>query len=250
VHSEAVVQQWSSGSKPIRVLMADPDESLQPLYRGYLTQEGFEVIGAWSALDCVARLRERVPDVLVLEPRLPWGGGDGVLAMMGEDANLATIPVMVLTSCRDPYVLNGISRFPISDYQVKPLAPHRLAGRLRGLLDHPRLRFTMAEQTGRLECSITRRTGGRIRNLRVESVDGRIIVHGRSDSHHVKQLALAALLEAFEASHSQSERVELDIEVAPDDYWNDHGQAQRHRVTKEVGSSGQETHAGFVLGRE
>jgi hypothetical protein len=42
---------------------------------------------------------------------------------------------------------------------------------------------------------------------------------GRSDSHHVKQLALAAVLEAFEASQSQSEKVELDIEVAPLDGW-------------------------------
>jgi hypothetical protein len=32
-------------------------------------------------------------------------------------------------------------------------------------------------------------------------------------------LALAAVLEAFEASQSQSERVELDIEVTPDDNW-------------------------------
>ncbi len=38
-------------------------------------------------------------------------------------------------------------------------------------------------------------------------------MRGRFDSHHVKQLALAAVLEAFEASESQSERVELDIKV-------------------------------------
>jgi hypothetical protein len=55
--------------------------------------------------------------------------------------------------------------------------------------------------------------------MRVDTVDGRVIVHGRSDSHHVKQLALAAVLEAFEASQTQSERVELDIAVTPLDGW-------------------------------
>ena len=99
------------------------------------------------------------------------------------------------------------------------MAPHRLAERLRSILAHPKLRFTLAEQNGRLECSITRRTGGRIRDLRVETVDGRVIVRGRSDSHHVKQLALAAVMEAFEASQTQAEKVELDIEVAPIDGW-------------------------------
>ena len=193
--------------------MADPDESLPLVYRGPLLQEGFELITAVSGLECIARLRERAPDVLVLEPHLPWGGGDGVLALMGETPDLASIPVMVLTAHRDSQVLANIARFPISDYHVQPLAPDRLARRLRSLLDHPRRRFTLAEQTGRLACSIERRTGGRVRNLRVETVDGRVSVYGRSDSHHVKQLALAAVREAFEASESQSERVELDIEV-------------------------------------
>ena len=155
----------------------------------------------------------------MLEPQLPWGGGAGVLAMMGEIPALAIVPVMVLTSCCDPHVLEGVSRFPISDYQIKPLTPDRLAERLRTLLNHPGLHFMMAEQNGRLECLIARRTGGRVYDLRVETVDGRVIVHGRSDSHHVKQLALAAVQEAFESSESQSERVELDIEVTPDDGW-------------------------------
>ncbi len=183
---------------------------------------------ALSGLECVSRLHERVPDVLVLEPQLPWGGGEGVLAMMGEVPDLAIVPVMVLTSCRDSHVLDRVARFSINDYHVKPLAPDRLAGRLRTLLDHPGLRFTLAEQNGRLECLITRRTGGRIWNLRVETVDGRVIVRGCSDSHHVKQLALAAVLEAFEASESQTEKVELDIEVGPVDNW----QARRCGLTK------------------
>jgi DNA-binding response OmpR family regulator len=199
--------------------MADPDESLHPVYRGPLFEEGFELVTAVSGLQCVARLRERAPDVLVLEPQLPWGGGEGVLAMMGEIPALASVPVMVLTSCRDPRLMEAVSRFPVSDYQLKPLAADRLAVRLRMLLKHPKLRFTLAEQNGRLECSITRRTGGRIYDLRVETINGRVIVHGRSESHHVKQLALAAVLEAFEASQSQSEQVDLDIEVAPIDGW-------------------------------
>ena len=215
MESETIAEPRSKGSKPIRVLMADPDESLHPVYREPLLRDGFEVVSAFNGLECVARMRERVPDLLVLEPRMPWGGGDGVLAIMGEIPLLAIVPVMVLTSCHDPHVLKGVSRFPISDYQAKPLTPNRLAGRLRTLLNHPRLRFTMAEQSGRLECLIARRTGDRVRELRVETVDGRVIVHGRSDSHHVKQLVLAAVLEAFEASESQSDRIELDIEITP-----------------------------------
>jgi len=217
--NKTTARSRSNGSFPIRVLMADPDEGLPPVYRDPLLREGFELATAANGLECVSRLRERVPDVLVLEPHLPWGGGDGVLATMAEDANLAAVPVMVLTSCRDPRVLKGVERFPINDYQLKPLAPDRLVRKLRALLNHPRVCFNLAEQAGHLECLITRRTGGRVSNLSVETVEGRVIVHGRVYSHHVKQLALAAILEAFEASPSQSERVELDIEIVPVDDW-------------------------------
>ena len=74
------VQSRSNGSKPIRVLLADPDRSLTAVYRKPLSREGFEVVAAFSGLECVARLREQVPDVLVLEPQLPWGGGEGILS--------------------------------------------------------------------------------------------------------------------------------------------------------------------------
>jgi DNA-binding response OmpR family regulator len=246
VNSETIVQPRSNCSRTIRVLMADPDESLRPLYREPLLQDGFELATASSGLECVGRLRERAPDVLVLEPQLPWGGGEGVLAIMGDVPQLAAVPVMVLTSCRDARVLEAVARFPVSDYQLKPLAADRLAGRLRAILAHPRLRFTLAEQNGRLECSIARRTSGRVRDLRVETVDGRVIVHGRSDSHHVKQLALAAVREAFEASQTQSERVELDIDVAPIDGW----QARRCALSEASESTGESYSNELALTKE
>ena len=103
MNSEAVVQPRSNGSTLIRVLMADPDESLQPLYREPLLQKGFIVTAALSGLECAARLRERVPDVLVLEPQLPWGGGEGVLAMMGE------VPAAGERSRNGPYLVPRFS---------------------------------------------------------------------------------------------------------------------------------------------
>jgi len=223
------VQSGPNGSTPKRVLMADPDTSLPVVYREPLLREGFELGTAVNGLECVARLRECVPDVLVLEPHIPWGGGDGILAIMGESPELAMIPVMILTSCRDRDVLNAVERFPINDYHVKPLAPDRLAGRLRSFVDLPLVRFTLGDHNGRLECAIALRTGGRIWDLRVEVCGGRVIVHGRSDSYYIKQLALAAVLEAFEALESRPETVELEIEVAPADNWRSRRGASTRR---------------------
>ena len=155
MNQQAFVQSRSNGSTPTRVLMADPDPSLPPVYREPLLREGFELArqpAGWSAsLDS-----RRVPDVLVLEPQMPWGGGDGVLAIMDESPDL-TVPVMVLTSCRDPHVLKGVDRFPISVYHVKPLR-RSIGGERLAASSIKSLAVTMPIRSSRLPCSEATKT--------------------------------------------------------------------------------------------
>ena len=72
--------------------------------------------------------------MLVLDPALPWGQGEGVLAMMYEDPGVPLVPVMVLTDMEDPLGRYGVGIFPVSAYHVKPLPPNQLAQSLRRLL--------------------------------------------------------------------------------------------------------------------
>jgi DNA-binding response OmpR family regulator len=120
----------------VRVLLADGNQSLLAEYSGYLRQKGFEVATAANGLECIARLREFEPNVLVLEADLQWGWGEGVLARMFEDSDLPRVPVIVLA---DPYERGARARlaaFPISEFHLKPIMPamlalwiHRLASR-------------------------------------------------------------------------------------------------------------------------
>jgi DNA-binding response OmpR family regulator len=117
----------------IRVLIADPDEYLLDNYREYLEKHGFAVTTATTGLGCLGSLRECTTDVLVLEPSLPWGTGDGVLTLMHEEQDIAVVPVIVLTHAHDRGVLYRLAPFKIDDYQVKPLRPSLLAERLCAL---------------------------------------------------------------------------------------------------------------------
>ena len=45
-----------------------------------------------------------------------------------------------------------------------------------------------------LEREIQRRTSRQVRNLRVEYIDGTVIVHGQVQSYHAKQLILVAAM--------------------------------------------------------
>lgn len=112
----------------MRVLIADSDASLLESYLEYLDSRGFDVAIATNGLECLGKLREFVPHVLVLEPSLPWGGGDGVLAAMQEDAGLRGIPVIVLTYGRDCSALYRLGALPsrrLPDQTTTASAPRR-----------------------------------------------------------------------------------------------------------------------------
>jgi DNA-binding response OmpR family regulator len=82
------------------VYIADADRELCDLYRRFFTHHGWRVEISGGGLECLAQLRRSLPHLLVLDAQLPWGGADGLLAVMRDDPCLARIPV-VLTSMGD-----------------------------------------------------------------------------------------------------------------------------------------------------
>jgi DNA-binding response OmpR family regulator len=116
-----------------RILLADTDKGLLDRYREFLSGQGFEVATATTALDCVEQLRTFRPHVLVLEPDLPWGWGEGVIARMREEADLPLVPVILLTVRRDKDGLCASRDFPIRACHVKPVSPTVLARSIEAL---------------------------------------------------------------------------------------------------------------------
>jgi DNA-binding response OmpR family regulator len=120
------------------VLIADPDRFLLASYSRHLRERGATVSTATTGLECVERLRDSVPDVLVLEPNLLWGGGDGVLALIAEEPRLKPTVVIVVAQGRDRSLLYRLSSFRVDDYQTKPLTAGGLAQRICTLLSPAR----------------------------------------------------------------------------------------------------------------
>ena len=144
VHRDEVWQRTPTGAYPeegetkmsVRILIADPDEYLLASYGEHLRQRGATVVTATTGLECMERIRDSVPDVLILEPVLLWGGGEGVLALMQEYPEIRPAFVILLTQSRNRSLQYRLSSFDIDDYQNKPLTGKRLAERISRLLRH------------------------------------------------------------------------------------------------------------------
>ena len=117
-----------------RILIADADPALSEVYREHLVALGFVVRMAADGLACVNLLRQFRPDVLLLSTSLPWGGCDGVLAMLKEEPDLRPQFVVILATPSEQNMLYRVASCHPDDYQFKPFSPMRLEAYIGNLL--------------------------------------------------------------------------------------------------------------------
>ena len=119
--------------RPVRatrtLLVAHSDHYLlEHLVLG-LEQSGFSVHNANSGITCVEKMRCMTPEVLLLDPDLLWGGGDGVLALMVTNPVLVHIPVLLLVTIETNMALANSLRTAVSDVLSLPSSKEAIADR-------------------------------------------------------------------------------------------------------------------------
>lgn len=78
------------------VLIVDDEKNLLELYRSELSAEGYEVLVASTGKEAVELLKEKKPDVVVMDIRMPEM--DGIEALGKVVARHRNIPVIINTA--------------------------------------------------------------------------------------------------------------------------------------------------------
>ncbi len=117
-----------SGPDAGLVLVIDDDPRVHDLLRRTLAREGFRVEAASDGPEGLRLARELRPDAITLDVMMPGMDGWAVLAALKSDAELAEIPVVMLT-----IVDNQNRGFALGavDYLTKPIDRDRLLTVLR-----------------------------------------------------------------------------------------------------------------------
>jgi len=114
-----------------RLLIADSDAELCDLYGRFLTERGYEVETSSNGLDCLASLRQVMPEVLVLDLELLWGGGDGVLALLQQVSPTHGIAVILTATAGYPKNFAEFIEPTIMDSLLKPFTLTALLEKVR-----------------------------------------------------------------------------------------------------------------------
>ncbi len=113
------------------VLVVDDDHNIVDMLRRTFTYEGYQVVAARDGREALSAVRDRRPDVIVLDWLLPGINGLEVAKAIRQ---VDPTPILMLTA-RDAIEdrVEGLDS-GVDDYLVKPFAPAELLARIRALL--------------------------------------------------------------------------------------------------------------------
>jgi DNA-binding response OmpR family regulator len=115
------------------VVVADDDPIIIDLVKLRLDMAQYEVVTTHDAGAVPAMVRARRPALVILDVRMPGGGGLAALLKIKSDPELRSIPVMMLTGERDPETVLLAMQNGADDYVVKPFHPDALLQRVSRL---------------------------------------------------------------------------------------------------------------------
>jgi len=118
--------------KPFTILIADDQVDNLTLLSRYLEREGYNYIEARNGLEALEKVRNHLPDLILLDVNMPHKDGFEVLEEIRADAATEHIPVIILTAARlDSTEIQSGLNMGADDYVTKPFDRKELLARIQ-----------------------------------------------------------------------------------------------------------------------
>lgn len=113
------------------ILIADGEKCSWELFNSLLQKLGYEGIRAATGKEAVKKAREHLPDLILLNIKMPDVSGFDIIEPLKKNAKTSHIPIIILTRLDSKEdILKGIAK-GASDYLSKPIDIHELSLRIR-----------------------------------------------------------------------------------------------------------------------
>ena len=138
-------------AEPFRILVVDDEPTQLDLVAGFLRKQGFDVVGATSGRDAVARFKQEPFDLVLTDQRMPDLSGLDVLHAVRASSPETAVVIMTAYGTIETAV--SAVKAGAADYLAKPLnldellhRMHQIQDRRRLLTENRELRAALAER--------------------------------------------------------------------------------------------------------
>lgn len=122
------------------VVCIEDDPAMIDLIKLILSRHGFDVAGALGGREGLELIREKKPDLILLDLMMPGMSGWDVYHALRADDELNSIPVIVVTAKAATIDQTlGLRIAKVQDYITKPFSPAELIRRVGAVLGDSRI---------------------------------------------------------------------------------------------------------------
>ena len=134
------------------VLIVDDEPRMIQFIQMNLELEGYQVIQAGNGLEALNRVRDELPDLVILDVMMPDLDGFETLKLLRETSN---VPVIMLTVKADEDdIVKGL-KLGADDYVTKPFNPRELSSRVEALLRRAELPAPVGKTAIKIDARLT-----------------------------------------------------------------------------------------------
>lgn len=118
----------------VHILVVEDEPAIQELIAANLKLAGYEVLRAEDGEQAIARVRDEVPDLILLDWMLPGVSGVQLAKRFRTDERTRDVPIIMLTARSDEMDKVAGLEAGADDYVTKPFSPKELMARIQAVL--------------------------------------------------------------------------------------------------------------------
>ena len=136
--SKAALHNWTASQwrqrLPKNVLVVDDEPGIREIVRQTLEPEGYGITTAADGNEALESVRRAVPDMVLLDLKLPDISGVEVLRRIREDHG--NVPVIILTGYPDSDMMQRALEYSPITLLAKPVKPAQILDTVRSFFEH------------------------------------------------------------------------------------------------------------------
>ncbi len=117
-----------------KILIAEDERDIRDLITFTLGFAGYEVVAAANGEEAVSLARQEVPDLILMDVRMPRMTGYEACSVLKTDPKCKDIPVIFLSAKGQDTEIQAGLQAGAQEYLLKPFAPDQLTARIQTVL--------------------------------------------------------------------------------------------------------------------
>ncbi len=116
------------------VLIADDDRELTKILADLLRYNGYNTLSTFEGIRTIEAVHKEKPDLIILDLKMPAGGGRNVLQALRSREETKDIPIIILSGIEDPFIKDEVTAAGAQDFVLKPYNSEDLLKKIKTFL--------------------------------------------------------------------------------------------------------------------